>query len=221
MTNSKQYFGTDGIRGRFGVAPITPDFALKLGWAAGTVLAGNKGPILIGKDTRASGAVFEAALEAGLLAAGVDVIQLGIVPTPAVAFLTRHLKAQAGIVISASHNPHMDNGIKLFSSQGEKLGDDLELAIEAQLTMPTMQFSKSTLGKVIRQPQLIAEYQRFCLDSVPSTLDLSGISLALDCAHGATYQVAPRVLEALGAQVCTLGVAPNGTNINADVGSIA
>ena len=222
MSKTKRYFGTDGIRGKFGVAPITPDFALKLGWAAGRVLAReNQGPVLIGKDTRISGGLFETALEAGLVTAGVDVIHLGTMPTPAVAFLTRHFNAQAGIVISASHNPYTDNGIKFFSREGKKLDDALELAIEAMLEEPPTPVMSEKLGCVIRQPEAAKKYLDFCLKAFPEKHDLTNLKIVLDCAHGATYDLAPRILRSLGASVTAIGITPNGLNINAGYGSTA
>ena len=219
---SRKYFGTDGIRGRVGEYPITPDFALKLGWAAGTVLArasAGKPLVVIGKDTRISGYMFEAALEAGLVAAGADVRMLGPMPTPAVAYLTRSLRADAGIVISASHNPHHDNGIKFFSAQGEKLGDALEAAIEAELDKPFTTVESERLGKASRVTDAMARYAEFCKSTVPDDFVLSGLRVVLDCAHGATYQVAPRVFSELGAVVDCIGNAPDGLNINDGVGS--
>lgn len=221
MSKTRQYFGTDGIRGKFGVDPITPDFALKLGWAAGKVFTkqGNKGPIVIGKDTRASGHLFEAALEAGLIAAGVDVIQLGTIPTPAVAFLTRRWEAQAGIVISASHNPYMDNGIKFFSNQGEKLQDDVELEIEACLAEPLQSVDSEHLGRVIVKANALEEYEAFCINTLLKETRLNAFHVILDCAHGATYQVAPKVLAHFGVKLELMGAEPNGFNINERQGS--
>lgn len=220
---SRQYFGTDGIRGQFGTQPITPDFALKLGWAAGKVFAkqGNEGPVLIGKDTRISGYLFESALEAGLIAAGVDVIQLGVMPTPAIAFLTRRWEARAGIVISASHNPYSDNGIKFFSNQGEKLLDEVELEIEALLELPLETVRSEALGRASRQPHALEEYQEFCVGTISRDVRLDHLHIVIDCAHGAAYQAAPKVYAALGANVEAIGVDPNGFNINDRQGSTA
>lgn len=220
--SKRQYFGTDGIRGRVGEGNISPDFMLKLGWAVGVVLAKNasgKPLVVIGKDTRISGYMFESALEAGLVAAGVDVRMLGPVPTPAVAHLTRSLRADAGIVISASHNPHYDNGIKFFSAEGEKLSDAMELAIEAQLEMPITVVSSEHLGKVKRIDEAHSRYAELCKSTVPSQFSLHGLKIALDCAHGATYSLAPEVFSELGAEVVSIGVQPNGLNINDGVGS--
>jgi phosphoglucosamine mutase len=218
---TRKYFGTDGIRGRVGEGPISADFMLRLGRAAGAVLAQGRqqATVVIGKDTRISGYMFESALEAGLVAAGVDVRLLGPMPTPAVAHLTRSLRADAGIVISASHNPHEDNGIKFFSAQGEKLADAVELAIEAELEQPFRTVASEQLGKAARVPDALTRYAEFCKSSVPNSLSLQGLKLALDCAHGATYQVAPKVFSELGAQVSCIGAQPDGLNINRGVGS--
>lgn len=221
MTQRK-YFGTDGIRGPVGQWPISPDFMLKLGRAVGSVLAreGDERPtVLIGKDTRVSGYMFEAALESGLAAAGVDVGLLGPMPTPAVAFLTRSMRAQAGIVISASHNPHHDNGIKFFSAAGEKLADDVELAIEREVDAPFVTVASEDLGKARRIDDAVARYAEYCKATVPEDFSLRGLKLVLDCAHGATYQVAPKVFAELGAEVIAIGDKPDGFNINRDVGS--
>ena len=216
----KRYFGTDGIRGTVGEFPITPDFMLKLGWATGKVFAQKgKGKVLIGKDTRISGYMFESALEAGLVAAGVDVRLLGPVPTPAVAHLTTSLRADAGIVISASHNPHYDNGIKFFSASGEKLSDAMELAIEAQLDETLTTVASEKLGKAKRIVDAHSRYAEFCKSTVPANFSLHGLKIALDCAHGATYALAPEVFSELGAEVLSIGVQPNGLNINDGVGS--
>lgn len=220
MSNGKRYFGTDGVRGHVGVPPITPDFVLKLGWAAGRVLArGGQSRVLVGKDTRISGYMFESALEAGLSAAGVDILLLGPMPTPAIAYLTRTLRADAGIVISASHNPHHDNGIKFFSSSGQKLSDELELAIEQQLDEPMTTVESSRLGKAERVVDAPGRYIEFCKSTVPMRMSLRGLKLVIDCAHGATYHVAPSVFRELGAQVRAIGVEPDGLNINAGFGS--
>ena len=217
---TKKYFGTDGIRGRVGVYPITPDFMLKLGWAAGMAFR-SKGAcrILVGKDTRISGYMFESALEAGLSAAGADVMLLGPMPTPAIAYLTRTFHAEAGIVISASHNPHDDNGIKFFSGDGTKLPDDVELMIEELLDTPMTVVDSDKLGKVSRINDAPGRYIEFCKSSVPSSTNFSGLKIVLDCAHGATYKVAPSVFKELGAQVTVLSAQPNGLNINHDCGS--
>ncbi len=218
---TRKYFGTDGIRGRVGEGPISADFMLRLGRAAGRVLAGGKSQatVVIGKDTRISGYMFEAALEAGLVAAGADVRMLGPMPTPAVAYLTRSLRADAGIVISASHNPHEDNGIKFFSAQGEKLADEVELAIEAELDRPFTTVASGQLGKAVRIDDALTRYAEFCKASIPHSFSLAGLTLALDCAHGATYHVAPKVFSELGATVTAIGVQPDGLNINHGVGS--
>jgi len=219
--SARRYFGTDGIRGRVGEGIISADFMLRLGNAAGRVLAGSKphAIVVIGKDTRISGYMFESALEAGLVAAGADVRMLGPMPTPAVALLTRSLRADAGIVISASHNPHEDNGIKFFSGQGEKLSDAVELAIEAELDQPFATVASERLGKVQRVSDALTRYAEFCKASVPESFSLAGMKIALDCAHGATYQVAPKVFSELGAVVTAIGVQPDGLNINRGVGS--
>jgi phosphoglucosamine mutase len=221
MTQRK-YFGTDGIRGMVGEWPISADFMLRLGRAAGSVLARHsKGRplVLIGKDTRVSGYMFESALEAGLVAAGVDVGLLGPIPTPAVAFLTRSMRASAGIVISASHNPHHDNGIKFFSADGEKLSDEVELAIEQEVDADFVTVASEKLGKASRLTDVVARYTEFCKATVPEDFSLRGLKLVLDCAHGATYQVAPRVFRELGADVVAIGDKPDGFNINHGVGS--
>jgi phosphoglucosamine mutase len=219
--SSRKYFGTDGIRGRVGEWPITAEFMLKLGRAVGVVLAApnRKATVVIGKDTRVSGYMFESALEAGLVAAGADVRLLGPMPTPAVAYLTRSLRASAGIVISASHNPYQDNGVKFFSASGEKLDDDVEHAIERELEAPFTTVGSDAIGKVIRVEDAAARYAEFCKSTVPGSLSLRGLSIVLDCAHGATYQIAPRVFAELGANVDAIGNKPDGLNINRDVGS--
>jgi phosphoglucosamine mutase len=221
---SRQYFGTDGIRGRVGEAPITPDFMLKLGWACGRVFArearpGTHNTVIIGKDTRVSGYMFESALEAGLVAAGVDVKLLGPMPTPAVALMTRTQNAVAGIVISASHNPYYDNGIKFFSSQGSKLPDAVELAIEAELACDLVVVPSRDIGKVVRVADAAGRYIEFCKATVPDSFSLRGLKIAVDCAHGATYHIAPNVLAELGADVVSMGDRPDGYNINEGVGS--
>ena len=221
---SRKYFGTDGIRGRVGTSPIAADFVLRLGNALGRVLcekAGGARPlVVIGKETRISGYMFEAALEAGLVAAGADVQLMGPMPTPAVAFLTRTLGADAGIVISASHNPHYDNGIKFFSAEGEKLDDATELAIEAAIDAPFFTAESEKLGKAVRTRDAVGRYMEFCKASVPRRFDLKGLKVVLDCAHGATYHIAPLLFRELGADVITIGAEPNGVNINDGVGSM-
>ncbi|WP_271409237.1 phosphoglucosamine mutase [Pseudomonas sp. Q1-7] len=217
---SRRYFGTDGIRGRVGQYPITPDFMLKLGWAAGTAFRKQgKCRILIGKDTRISGYMFESALEAGLLAAGADVMLLGPMPTPAIAYLARTFLADAGIVISASHNPHHDNGIKFFSGKGTKLSDEVELMIEELLDQPMTVVESEQLGKVTRINDAAGRYIEFCKSTTPISTDFAGLKLVVDCAHGATYKVAPSVFRELGAQVHVLAAQPNGLNINDECGS--
>ena len=217
---SRKYFGTDGVRGRVGEHPITADWILKLGRAAGIVLAGNdKRGVVIGKDTRVSGYMFESALEAGLAAAGANVLLLGPMPTPAVAYLTRTLYACAGIVISASHNPYEDNGIKFFSADGEKLPDDVEQAIEDELDQPFVTIDSAHMGKASRVDDAAGRYIEFCKGTMPFGSLLSGIRIALDCAHGSTYKVAPAVLRELGAKVHVIGNNPNGMNINDGCGS--
>ncbi|HEV7777273.1 MAG TPA: phosphoglucosamine mutase [Luteibacter sp.] len=219
--SERKYFGTDGIRGQVGVWPITPDFMLRLGQAVGAVLVRRrpKAVVVIGKDTRVSGYMFESALEAGLVASGVDVRLLGPMPTPAVAFLTRSLRADAGIVISASHNPHEDNGIKFFSAQGEKFSDEVEEAIERELDGSLATLPSDRLGKASRVADAVARYAEFCKATVPEDFSLRGMRLVLDCAHGATYQVAPKVFSELGAEVSGIGIEPDGLNINRGVGS--
>jgi phosphoglucosamine mutase len=216
----KKYFGTDGIRGHVGQFPITPEFMLKLGWAAGMAFRKHgKCRILIGKDTRISGYMFESALQAGLSAAGADVLLLGPMPTPAVAYLTRTFHADAGIVISASHNPHHDNGIKFFSGRGTKLPDEIELMIEELLDTSMSVVDSAQLGKASRINDAAGRYIEFCKSSVPTSTDFSGMKIVLDCAHGATYKVAPSVFRELGADVTVIAAQPDGLNINADVGS--
>ena len=224
---SRKYFGTDGVRGKVGEYPITPEFVMRLGYAAGKVLAGkdwhlsqgeNPG-VLIGKDTRISGYLLEAALQAGLIAAGIDVYLAGPVPTPAVAYLTRALRLQAGIVISASHNPFEDNGIKFFSSQGEKLPDEVELAIEAGLETPIVTMPSARLGKAKRIEDAAGRYIEFCKSSFPYELDLRGLKLVVDSAHGAAYHIARHVFHELGADVVAIGAHPDGKNINENYGA--
>lgn len=216
----RKYFGTDGIRGHVGQFPITPDFMLKLGWAAGMAFRKNGScKVMIGKDTRISGYMFESALEAGLSAAGADVMLLGPMPTPAIAYLTRTFHADAGIVISASHNPHSDNGIKFFSAQGTKLPDEVEAMIEELLDQPMTVVDSAKLGKVSRVNDAAGRYIEFCKSSVPAGTDFAGLKLVIDCAHGAAYKVAPSVFSELGAQVSVLSAQPNGLNINDGCGS--
>jgi len=222
---TRRYFGTDGIRGRVGESPITPDVVMKLGWAAGRTLAradaarGERPALLIGKDTRISGYLLEAALEAGLSAAGVDVYLCGPLPTPAIAYLTRALRLSAGIVISASHNPFDDNGIKFFSGTGAKLPDDAELAIEREMELPLTCAPSAELGKAFRVGDAPGRYIEFCKSTFPNELHLRGLRIVVDCAHGAAYQVAPHVFHELGADVIAIGDDPNGTNINDGVGA--
>lgn len=219
MANRK-YFGTDGVRGKVGTYPITPDFALKLGWAAGKVLAsqGSK-MVLIGKDTRISGYMLESALEAGLAAAGLSAAFTGPMPTPAIAYLTRTFRAEAGIVISASHNPYYDNGIKFFSAKGTKLPDEIEEAIEAMLEQPMDCVESAELGKASRINDAAGRYIEFCKGSFPAHLGLEGYKIVVDCANGATYHIAPNVLRELGAEVIEIGTDPNGLNINEKCGA--
>lgn len=219
MSNRK-YFGTDGIRGKVGEMPITPDFLLKLGWAAGKVLArhGSK-KIIIGKDTRISGYMLESALEAGLAAAGLSASFTGPMPTPAVAYLTRTFRAEAGIVISASHNPFEDNGIKFFSSEGTKLPDDVEEAIEQEMEKPLTCVESAELGRASRIVDAAGRYIEFCKGTFPSELNLNGLKIVVDCANGATYHIAPNVMRELGAKVITIGVQPDGMNINKECGA--
>jgi phosphoglucosamine mutase len=217
----RQYFGTDGIRGRVGDAPITPDFMVRLGYAAGRTLAPEGGLVVLGKDTRISGYMLESALEAGFSAAGVGVRLTGPMPTPAIAYLTRSLRAQAGVVISASHNPYDDNGIKFFSAQGDKLSDEEELAIEAALEAPLQTRPSAELGRAARVNDAEGRYLEFCKNTTPDGFHLRGLKLVLDCAHGATYHLAPALFEELGATVETLGVSPDGLNINEGCGATA
>ena len=219
MSNRK-YFGTDGIRGRVGDAPITPDFVLKLGWAAGKVLArhGSR-KIIIGKDTRISGYMLESALESGFNSAGVDVVLLGPLPTPAVAYLTRAQRASLGVVISASHNPFEDNGIKFFSAEGTKLSDEWEMAVEAALQEPPAWVDSAALGKTRRLDDAAGRYIEFCKSTFPNHLSLKGLRIVVDAAHGAAYQIAPKVFHELGADVFSIGCSPDGLNINKGVGA--
>ena len=219
---SRKYFGTDGIRGRVGDAPVTPDFMLKLGWATGKVFAsedGTKPTVVIGKDTRVSGYMLESALQAGLVAAGANVKLLGPLPTPGIALLTRTQKADAGIVISASHNPYFDNGIKFFNGQGSKLSDELELRIEAMIDSPMETVDSEQLGKASRIADAAGRYVEYCKSTFPDELSLKGMKLVIDCAHGATYHIAPAVFEELGAATVVIGATPDGYNINRGVGS--
>jgi phosphoglucosamine mutase len=226
MKKIRKYFGTDGVRGRVGESPITPDFVMRLGHAAGRVLAagqelppGEHASVLIGKDTRISGYMLESALQAGLSAAGVDIYLAGPMPTPAVAYLTRTLRLQAGIVISASHNPFEDNGIKFFSADGNKLPDAVEHAIEARLDQPFDIMPSAQLGKARRLNDAAGRYIEFCKSTFPNNLDLRGLRLVVDCAHGATYHIATHVFHELGAEVISIGVQPDGININRDCGA--
>jgi phosphoglucosamine mutase len=223
---TRKYFGTDGVRGKVGLAPITPDFVMRLGYAAGKVLAtrqsaAERPAVLIGKDTRISGYMLESALEAGLSAAGVDVLLVGPMPTPAVAYLTRALRLSAGIVISASHNPYDDNGIKFFSGDGTKLPDETESAIERALERPLKCMSSARLGKVRRMDDAAGRYIEFCKSTFPSHLHLRGMRLVVDCANGAAYHIAPHVFHELGADVVPVGTDPDGFNINDLVGATA
>jgi phosphoglucosamine mutase len=221
---SKRFFGTDGIRGTVGEFPITPDFILKLGWASGRVFARASNAegrclVIIGKDTRVSGYMFESALEAGLVAAGVDVKLMGPMPTPAIAHMTPKHNAEAGIVISASHNPFYDNGIKFFGHDGAKLSDEIEHAIEAELELEMSTVQSRDIGKVLRVEDAAGRYIEFCKSTVPKEFSLRGLRIVVDCAHGATYHIAPSVLSELGAEVIPMGVQPDGFNINENVGS--
>ncbi|WP_027804126.1 phosphoglucosamine mutase [Paraburkholderia dilworthii] len=226
---ARRYFGTDGIRGKVGEGPITPEFVLRLGYAAGKVLVGadrwartgTRPTVLIGKDTRVSGYMLEAALEAGFSAAGVDVMLAGPMPTPGIAYLTRALRLAAGVVISASHNPYYDNGIKFFSADGNKLPDEVESQIEEQLEQPLACAASEQLGKARRLDDAAGRYIEFCKSTFPAAFDLRGLKLVVDCAHGAAYDVAPHVFHELGAEIIPIGVAPNGFNINDGVGATA
>ena len=222
----KQYFGTDGIRGEVGHFPIVPEFMTRLGYAAGKVLTkeakpGERSKVLIGKDTRISGYLLEAALEAGFAAAGVDVMLCGPMPTPGVAYLTKALRLSAGVVISASHNPYQDNGIKFFSSQGDKLSDDFEFAIEAELEKPMGCVNSQELGKAYRLDDAAGRYIEFCKSTFPGELNLRGMKLVVDCANGAAYHIAPHIFHELGAEVISIGVHPDGRNINEGCGATA
>ncbi|MCU7554322.1 phosphoglucosamine mutase [Alteromonas sp. ASW11-19] len=216
----RKYFGTDGIRGKVGESAINPEFVTKLGWAAGKVLAGRgTNKVLIGKDTRISGYMLESSLEAGLSAAGINIGLLGPMPTPAIAYLTKTFRSEAGIVISASHNPFYDNGIKFFSANGFKLDDDIELAIERMLEQPMTCVASDKLGKATRINDAAGRYIEFCKGTFPSELSLTGLKVVVDCAHGATYHIAPDVLRELGAEVVEIGTQPDGLNINDKVGA--
>jgi len=212
----RKYFGTDGIRGRVGDGVMTPEFVLKLGWAAGKVLCeeGSNNLILIGKDTRISGYMLESVLEAGLSAAGVNSRLLGPMPTPGIAYLTTTLRASAGIVISASHNPYYDNGVKFFSAEGTKLPDEIELRIEEEMDKPLTTVSSDQLGKVARIRDASGRYIEFCKSTISSNVRLNGLKIVVDCANGATYHIAPDVFRELGAEVVSIGSEPNGLNIN-------
>lgn len=216
---SRKYFGTDGIRGTVGTEPLTAEFALRLASAAARVLAPNGGTVVIGKDTRVSGYMFESALEAGFVAAGMDVTLLGPLPTPGIAYITRSTGADLGVVISASHNAYQDNGIKFFDRQGCKLSDDTERAIESKLSEPAITRPSESLGRASRMDTARINYQWFCLSSIPKDLNLNGMKIVIDCSNGAAYKVAPRVLSELGADVVPIGCSPNGRNINANCGS--
>ena len=217
---TRKYFGTDGVRGMVGEFPITPEFAMKLGWAAGKVLSerGTK-KVIIGKDTRISGYLLETALEAGLIAAGINVVLLGPMPTPAVAYLSQTFRAEAGIVISASHNPYHDNGIKFFAGDGRKLPDEVEMAIEAKLDEPMTCVASEKLGKAKRLETADGRYIEFCKGQFPKDLSLEGLKVVLDCANGATYHIAPNVMRELGAEVIPTACEPNGVNINDNCGA--
>lgn len=222
MMSQRKYFGTDGIRGQVGLSHINPEFVLKLGWAVGRVLVnGQRKKVIIGKDTRVSGYMLESALEAGLSAAGIDVALLGPMPTPAIAYLTQTLRACAGIVISASHNPFEDNGIKFFTADGSKLPDAMELAIEAEIETPLQTVTSAKLGKTTRIKDAPGRYIEFCKATIPSLTRLTGLKIAVDCANGATYHIAPNVFSELGAEVIAMGNKPDGFNINKDCGSTA
>lgn len=219
-TNARRYFGTDGIRGEVGQYPITPEFVLKLGWAIGKVLSnGDRGKVLIGKDTRISGYMFESALEAGLAAAGVNIHLLGPMPTPAIAYLTKTQRASAGIVISASHNLYQDNGIKIFSSQGYKLDDDIECEIENMLDQPMLIVKSEQLGRAVRIDDAPGRYIEYCKSTVSSNISFENMKIVVDAANGATYHIATNVFKELGAEVISIGCEPNGYNINLNCGS--
>ncbi len=217
---SRKYFGTDGVRGRVGEDPMTVDFALRLASAAGRVLAPEGGTVLIGKDTRLSGYMFESALEAGFVAAGVNVMLIGPLPTPGIAYMARRFGCDFGAVISASHNPYDDNGIKFFDGSGGKLSDELEARIEAELAQPVLTRSSRNLGKAVRVDRSRVHYQEFCAATLPEGVELAGLKIVIDCANGAAYKVAPRVLADLGAEIVPIGCSPNGRNINDGCGSL-
>ncbi len=218
---SRQYFGTDGIRGKVGVPPMTVDFIMKVGWAAGKVLSSQgKGTVVMGKDTRISGYMFESALEAGLAAAGLDVVLLGPMPTPAIAYLTMAQRATAGIVISASHNPYYDDGVKFFNGDGFKLPDATELEIEAMISQPLAMVESEFIGKATRMEDAKGRYIEFCKSSIPFNTSLKDMKIVVDCAHGATYHIAPAVFRELGAEVIEIGTNPDGLNINQEVGAL-
>ena len=217
---SRKYFGTDGVRGRVGEDPMTVDFALRLASAAGRVLAPEGGTVLIGKDTRLSGYMFESALEAGFVAAGVNVMLIGPLPTPGIAYMARRFGCDFGAVISASHNPYDDNGIKFFDGSGGKLSDELEARIEAELAQPVLTRSSRNLGKAVRVDRSRVDYQEFCAATLPEGVELAGLKIVIDCANGAAYKVAPRVLADLGAEIVPIGCSPNGRNINDGCGSL-
>ena len=218
---SRRYFGTDGIRGKVGVPPMTVEFVMKIGWAAGKVLSReNRGTVVIGKDTRISGYMFESALEAGLAAAGLDVLLLGPMPTPAIAYMTRVQRAAAGIVISASHNPYHDDGVKFFNRDGFKLPDETEETIEVMIDQPLQMVESAQIGKASRMDDAKGRYIEFCKSSIPFNTTLSGLKIVVDCAHGATYHIAPTVFRELGAEVIETGTNPDGLNINRDVGAM-
>src|SRR6202049_1549562 len=218
---TRRYFGTDGVRGRVGEHPMTANFALQLASAAARVLAPEGGTVLIGKDTRLSGYMFESALEAGFVAAGVDVILIGPLPTPGIAYMTRRFNCDIGVVISASHNLYDDNGIKFFDALGGKLSDELEERIEAQLAQPPLTRASRSLGRATRADRSRLYYQEFCASTLPPGVDLSGLKIVIDCANGAAYKVAPRILADLGAEIVPIGCSPNGRNINDGCGSMA
>ncbi len=217
---SRKYFGTDGVRGRVGEDPMTVDFALRLASAAGRVLAPEGGTVLIGKDTRLSGYMFESALEAGFVASGVNVMLIGPLPTPGIAYMTRRFECDFGVVISASHNPYDDNGIKFFDGEGGKLSDELEARIEAELDNPVLTRASRSLGRAMRVDRSRTAYQEFCASTLPEGTDLAGLKIVIDCANGAAYKVGPRVLADLGAEIVPIGCSPNGRNINDGCGSL-
>ena len=217
---TRNYFGTDGVRGRVGEHPMTVDFALQLASAAGRVLAPEGGTVLIGKDTRVSGYMFESALEAGFVAAGVNVMLIGPLPTPGIAYMTRRFECDLGVVISASHNPYDDNGIKFFDGSGGKLSDELEARIETELDQPVLTRSSRSLGRAMRVDRSRNHYQEFCASTLPEGVDLSGLKIVIDCSNGAAYKVGPRVLADLGAEIVPIGCSPNGRNINDGCGSL-